>query len=129
MILVDSSVWIDLLRARTTHETELLKRLSIEEGVAIADLCLFEVLQGARPGGDFVKTHEELLEFLIIPVCGEAIAVTAAQNAQIVRSKGFQVTAVDCLLATYCIVNGLRFLTSDKDFRPYAEYLGLDLVD
>lgn len=128
MILVDSSVWIDLLRARTTHETELLKRLSIEEGIAIADLCLFEVLQGARPGADFVKTHEKLLEFPIIPVGGEAIAVAAAQNAQLVRSKGFQVTAVDCLLATYCIGNGLRFLTSDKDFKPYAEYLGLDLV-
>ena len=128
MILVDSSVWIDLLRTRTTHETELLKRLSVEEGVAIADLCLFEVLQGARPGADFVKTHEKLREFSIIPVGGESIAVAAAQNVRLVRGKGFQVTAVDCLLATYCIVNGLRFLTADKDFEAFATHLGLDLV-
>ncbi len=75
MILDDSSVWIDLLRARTTCETELLKRLSTDQGIAVADSCVFEVLQGARPGGDFVKAHEMLREFSIIAVGGEAMAV------------------------------------------------------
>jgi predicted nucleic acid-binding protein len=128
VILVDSSVWIEVLRERTTRETELLERLSVDEGIAIADLCVFEVLQGVRPGADFVKAHETLREFSIVSVGGEAIAVAAARNAQLLRSKGFQATAIDCLLATYCIMNGLRFLTADKDFEAFAAHLGLDLV-
>lgn len=128
MILVDSSVWIDLLRKRPTRETELMKRLSVDEGLAVADVCLFEVLQGARPGAEFAKTHEMLREFHIIAVGGESIAVAAAQNAQVLRSRGFQATAIDCLLATYCIANGLRLLTADKDFNAFATHLGLDLI-
>lgn len=128
MILVDSSVWIDLLNSRTTPQTERLERLDTSEGIAIADLCLFEVLQGARPGADFAKKRELLSEFTVIAVGGETIAVTAAQNARLLRSKGFQTTTVDCLLATYCVMNGVRFLTSDNDFEAFATHLGLDLV-
>jgi len=128
MILVDSSVWIDLLRKRPTRETEALKRFSVDEAIAVADVCLFEVLQGEHPEARFVRAYEMLREFVIIAVGGELIAVAAARNAQLLRSKGVQATAIDCLLATYCLVNGLRLLTSDNDFEPFVTHLGLDLV-
>lgn len=129
MILVDSSVWIDILRGRTTRQTELLRGLTAaDEGIAIADLCLYEVLQGVKPESELPKTYERLREFAILPVGGEYFAVTAARNSRFLRSRGCQVTPVDCLLATYCIVNGLRLLTSDKDFDAFATHLGLDLV-
>jgi predicted nucleic acid-binding protein len=94
----------------------------------IADLCLFEVLQGVNPPPALIKARKLLREFAVIAVGGESVAVAAAQNAQVLRSRGIQVTTVDCLLATYCIMNGLRFLTADKDFEPFALHLGLDLV-
>ena len=128
MILVDSSVWIDVLRKRTTRQTDLLHRLAADETIAVADLCLFEVLQGANPPPALIKARELLGEFAVIAVGGESVAVAAAQNAQVLRSRGIQATTVDCLLATYCIMKGLRFLTAEKDFEPFALHLGLDLM-
>jgi len=129
MILVDSSVWIDTLRGRATRQTHLFRAFAAaDEALAIADLCLFEVLQGLKPESALNKTYERLREFAILPVGGEYFAVAAAKNSQFLRARGFQVTPVDCLLATYCIVNGLRLLTSDKDFEPFAIHLGLDLI-
>lgn len=128
MIMVDSSVWIDVLRNNPTPQTVLFERLADEQTIGIADLCLFEVLQGIRPGAPFDEVHRHLSTFTILPVGGESIAVDAARNAQIIRKHGFQTTGIDCLLATYCITNSIRFLTSDRDFKPYAEYLLLDLV-
>ena len=128
MIVVDSSVWIDSLRRRTTPQTELLDSLPPTEAIAVPDLCLYEILQGIKPASAMSKVYEQLREFSIIPVGGEYIAVCAAQNAQLLKAHGIQVTAVDCLLATYCILNGVRLLTSDKDFEAFATHLGLDLV-
>jgi predicted nucleic acid-binding protein len=128
MIVVDSSVWIDSLRRRTTPQTELLDNLAPTEAIAVPDLCLYEILQGIRPASAMNKVHEQLREFSIVPIGGEYVALTAAQNAQTLKAHGIQPSVVDCLLATYCILNGLRLLTSDKDFEAFATHLGLDLV-
>lgn len=129
MILVDSSVWIDALRGTATRQTDLLHSLAADnQALGVPDLCLYEVLQGVKPASAMGATHDQLMEFPTLAVGGEYIAVTAARNSQFLRSKGYQVGTVDCLLATYCIVNGLRFLTADKDFDAFAAHLGLDLV-
>jgi len=128
MVMVDSSVWIDMFRRRPTRQVELLKEFAVDGEACIADLCLFEVLQGVKPEEAFQRTYEEFGEFRVISVGGEAIAVQAARNAQALRARGIQPMVVDCLLATYCIVNEVRLLTSDLDFEPFAAHLGLILV-
>ena len=127
MVMVDSSVWIDTIRGRETRETLALDSTPPNEGVAIADLCLFEALRGVQPE-KFEAVYTQLRRLSVIPVGGEQIAVQAARNARLLRARGIQPTAVDCLLATYCIVNGVRLLSSDSDFEPFAAHLGLSLV-
>ena len=130
MILVDSSVLIDWLRGRRTQETELLRTEREQERIAVADLCLFEVLQGLRDPIAFSEAHSLLTQYPItlVDVGGESVAVAAAQNAIMLRSKGIQPTAIDCLLATFCIMRGAEFLTADKDFNAFEQHLGLKLV-
>lgn len=128
MVMVDSSVWIDVFRRRATPEVNALWQMAADGAACTADLCLFEILQGVKPEAAFQKTYERLSVFTIVPVGGQLVCVQSARYAQLLRARGVQPGAVDCLLATYCIMNGVGLLTTDKGFEPFAQHLGLHLV-
>ena len=56
MVLVDTSVWVDFLRAKPTPQVRALKELLAGEEIAgVAPVILQEILQGADSGGRFEK--------------------------------------------------------------------------
>ena len=128
MVIVDSSVWIEVLRGKDTHESAAFERMAAEEEIALADLSLFEILQGVKAEAAFHKVQEQLRVFTVVPIGGESAAVSAARKSRALKNRGVQASAADCLLASYCIDNDVRFLTADKDFAAFARYLGLDVI-
>jgi predicted nucleic acid-binding protein len=126
VILVDSSVWIDYFRGTRNSQTDRLDALLDNQPVATGDLVLAEVLQGFDSVQDFNQGKKLLTSLPIIDLVGGHIAVQAAKNFRILRSRGITVRkTIDTLIATSCIENGLTLLYSDKDFDPFVEYLGL----
>ena len=125
MVIVDSSVWIDLLRKRETPETVAFERLAAEEEIGLGDLVLYEVLQGVTPANMVEKVKSYLLNFDVFTMGGRDLALEAVHNAHTMRAQGVQVATVDCLIATFCIVSGSRLLTSDHHFQPFVDALGL----
>lgn len=99
-----------------------------EEETVVADVCLFEILQGIKAESEFQRVYGRLQGFRTIAAAGKTACIAAAQNARALRTRGVQPSIVDCLIATYCIINDASLLTSDKDFEPFAQYLGLSLV-
>ena len=130
MILVDSSVWIDYFRGAASPQSEKLDDLLGSELLAIGDLILAEVLQGFSADRDFNKAKSLLTSLSVVEICGEDIAIQAAQNFRALRVLG--VTArktIDTLIATRCIEGGYALLHSDRDFDPLVMHLGLQVVD
>ena len=125
MVIVDSSVWIDLLRKRETSETIAFERLAAEEEIGLGDLVLYEVLQGVTPANRIEKVKSHMLNFDVFTMGGRDLALEAVHNAQVMRARGIQVAMVDCLIATFCIVSGSRLLSSDHHFQPFVDTLGL----
>ena len=126
MILVDSSVWIDFFRATDTPETALLDRLLGDQPVAIGDLMLVEVLQGIASDHDFHRTRKLMESLLVVELCGSELAVRAARNYRVLRSRGITVRkTIDTIIATRCIADDLPLLYADRDFEPFVEHLGL----
>ena len=131
MILVDSSVWIDHLRAVKTPEVECLDSLLLvqREQLLVADLILCEVLRGVRSETMALEVEASLRRFDIVSVCDPDIAVTAASNYRFLRSRGITIrTAVDLIIGTFCIERGHTLLHSDRDFAPMERHLGLRAV-
>jgi predicted nucleic acid-binding protein len=61
---------------------------------------------------------------------GSKNAIAAAENYRYLRKKGITIRKIlDCMIATFCIQNGHPLLFCDKDFYPFVEYLGLEVVD
>ncbi|MGF1576595.1 MAG: PIN domain nuclease [Cyanophyceae cyanobacterium] len=129
MILVDSSVWIDYFRGTITPQTNLLDTLLTQDILAIGDLILAEVLQGFSHQTDFDQAQQLFAPLVTLNLVGVDVAVQSAQNFRFLRSKGITVRkTIDTLIATYCIVNRLSLLYSDRDFDPFVAHLGLHSV-
>ena len=129
MILVDSSVWIDYFRGAITAQTERLDALLGQEPLAIGDLILMEVLQGFTNESDFNEARKLLSSFTLIELGGKEIAIQAARNFRALRTRGVTVRkSIDTVIATRCIESGYSLLHSDRDFEPFAKYLGLRLA-
>ena len=127
MVIADSSVFIDLLRRNRTRQVIRLEESVLGE-VGIPDLVLYEVLDGVRPTSDLARVRARLLRFPVFATGGRDLALKAVENSHALRRLGIQVEIVDCLIATFCIEEGHSLLTSDTDFAPFAQHLGLVLL-
>ena len=128
MVIVDSSVWIDLFRKRETPQTATFYRLVGSESIGLGDLVLYEVLQGVDPAERIEKAKSYLLKFVLFTMGGRDMVLEAVRNAQVLRARGFQPGTVDCLIVTLCLITGSKLLTSDRHFQPFADILGLELA-
>jgi predicted nucleic acid-binding protein len=129
VILVDSSVWVDFFRGKTTPQTDTLERLLDSEALGIGDLNLTEVLQGCKFDKEFNEVRRLLARLELVVLGGDDVAVKAAQNFRKLRSAGVTVRGtIDVVLATRCIVSGHQLLHSDRDFDAFEVHLGLRCV-
>ena len=129
MFVVDSSVWIDFFNGKSSRETEILGDTLSRELIALGDIMLVEVLQGFRSERDYRKARALLLSLHIVNMLNTSIALRSAENYRRLRQKGATVRkTTDCIIATWCIENGMPLLHSDRDFQPFHDYLGLEAV-
>lgn len=128
VLLVDTSVWIDFFNGRTTAETELLRAAFGLRRIALGDLILMEVLQGFRHDRDVLTAERLFSELPCHALGGIGLAREAASNYRLLRRQGVTPrSAIDVLVATYCVAQGCDLLASDRDFTLMAPLLGLSL--
>lgn len=123
MVLVDTSVWVDFLRARPTPQVRALKELLAgEEIVGVAPTILQEILQGADSGERFEKWRKYFAA-LCCYVPGDPVEsyVAAARLYQSCRRAGRTPrSSNDCLIARIAIEHALFLLHDDRDFEAIA---------
>ncbi len=96
------------------------------EFLAIGDLILVEVLQGFSNGKDFTTAKSLLSSLFVVDLCGETLALEAANNYRFLRNSGITVRkTIDTIIATRCIVSSIPLLHNDRDFEPFVTHFGL----
>ena len=129
MIIVDTSVWIDYFGDHDTPQVRWLEHEMGRRKLGITDLALCEILQGIRHQDDYILTRDALLKYEIFPAGGVDLAITSAYNYRWLRAKGHTIrTTIDCMIATFCIVNNMSLLHDDRDFDLFEQHLGLQVV-
>lgn len=118
MVLVDSGVWIDLLRSRDTLATARLRQLLARGLAAVAPVIVQELLQGASSASSLHTLREHFVALpMVLP--RSAIATHAAAGELYARCRWHGVTPRsphDCLIAELVIENELPLLHDDRDF-------------
>lgn len=127
MILVDSSVWLDLFRGDHTPQTQLTLNIlqSGDEELAVADFILLEVLQGFRSEKQAQAAFQSFSGLPCFTLSGKPLAVLAASNYRRLRQKGITIrSTIDCLIASFCVKNDIPLLHCDHDYDVFEYSVG-----
>ena len=129
VVIVDTSVWINLLNGYGTLHTEWLSSRIGVIPIGLTDLILCELLQGFRDDREFDRVRDELLAFDILPCVDRDLALQTSQNYRFLRKQGITVRkTIDGLIATFCIERGYALLHHDRDFDSFETHLGLQVI-
>jgi predicted nucleic acid-binding protein len=123
MILVDTSIWIDLLARKPRQAVQEEDLLSFTTCGPIVQ----EVFQGLRAGP---QSDAFRAAFLAIPVLCDPIPlslfISAAEIYREGRRRGITIrSSVDCLIAAIAIDRGVPLWHRDRDFSAIARYTPL----
>jgi predicted nucleic acid-binding protein len=129
VILVDTSAWVEFLRA-TGSPAHLRLRSALEEEVDLAstDVIVMEVLAGAREDGDRDRLRRLLYGLDFLAVDGPADYESAAELYRLCRGRGETPRKLaDCLIAAVAIRHDAELLCEDADFLAIARHAPLRL--
>lgn len=124
MIVVDACVIIDFLAEKSTREVDSLGRLLQRDQALLAPSTVTELLSdpaGGSPTAELIRSMERL-------AVDEGYWERAGRLRSAVCRAGRKAALGDALLAQVCIDAKLPLLTSDRDFRAFAEISNLHLV-
>ncbi len=130
VILVDSSAWVEFLRATGSH-AHLQLRSALQEGTALAstDVILMEILAGARDDDDRDRLRRLLFGCDFLAVDGPGDYESAAELYRVCRRGGETPRKLsDCLIAAVAIRNDAELLCEDADFLAIARHAPLRLA-
>ncbi|HYB24787.1 MAG TPA: PIN domain nuclease [Solirubrobacteraceae bacterium] len=130
MILIDSSAWVEFLRA-TGSPLHLSARDAVagEREVACTEVVAMEVLAGARDEADRDRLRRLLYRFAFLTVDGLRDYEQAAELYRLCRRRGMTVRKLtDCLIAAVAIRNDAELLCDDSDFLAVASCAPLSLA-
>jgi predicted nucleic acid-binding protein len=130
VILVDTSAWVEFLRATGSPSHRRL-RLALGEGAALAstDAVLMELLAGARGAEDEVRLRRLVFGLEFLPTDGPADYESAAELYRLCRRGGETPRKLtDCLIAAVAIRHGAELLCEDADFLAIARHTSLRLA-
>jgi predicted nucleic acid-binding protein len=118
LIVVDISVWIDVLNDAPTQQAQRCVAL-IEAGepVALTDIILTEILRGLRSDKEAQLVDRHLRAFPILRLEGLDDFVLAAELYRTARRAGVTIRkTLNCLIAVPCVRTGAPLLHADEDF-------------
>jgi predicted nucleic acid-binding protein len=122
VIVVDTSVWIDVLNGNNTAKARRCIEL-LEDGapLALTDVVFAELLQGLRSRREAQRVERHLRLFPIIRLETLDDFSLAADLYRRARSAGLTIRrTLDCLIAAPCIREGFPILHADQDFDRLA---------
>jgi len=122
VIVVDTSVWVDVLNDVDTPQTRRLEELLLGGApLALTDVIYAEVLQGLRDERNVRRVDEHLRAFPVLRLSSLDDFRFAAQLYRTARRKGVTIRkTLDCLIAVPCIKAGAPLLHADADFDRLA---------
>jgi predicted nucleic acid-binding protein len=131
VIVVDTSVWIDVLNdvdsPQASRCTELLK-----DGapLALTDVIFTEILQGFRNERDARRVEKHFRAFPVLRLEDLDDFALAAELYRKARRAGVTIRkTLDCLIAAPCVRNGAPILHADEDFDRLASCTDLEIFN
>ena len=126
LVLVDTSIWIELLRHPDHAVRPLVDDLLTENRARFCAAVVAELLQGATTTKDLMAV-EDLRQAVPSLEASDDTWLAAGRLSQKLRSKGAVIGLLDCYLSELAIRHRCPILSLDKHFPLIAKHASLDL--
>ena len=114
-VLLDTSVWIDVLRGKTPNIVALTQRLLNDDRALTCGPVIFEIKRGLRSPER--KKILPLFDALIRLSFDEVMWDAAGDLDAALRKKGVTIPPMDVLIAHICMHHKVSVFTLDEHFR------------
>lgn len=117
MVLVDTTVWIDLFnKVQNEKVLQFEELINDSEDICICGIVVTKILQGIQSDKQFSKVHEILNDLISLDATMDT-HIYAAQIYRNCRKNGYTIRkSADCLIAAICLQQSTMLLHNDKDF-------------
>jgi hypothetical protein len=116
VILVDTSVWVEVLRDKTGRIVKVFRERAVDEIIVFSRFTQLELLQGAKNEPEW----QRLDNYLATQYYLETTEDTWRDAARIyfeLRKNGITINSpIDCCIAQLAIETQVLLLHNDKDF-------------
>jgi predicted nucleic acid-binding protein len=130
-LIVDSTVWIDGFNPKiNTPEKKLLKRLIQNDfPIYLCPVIYQEVLQGIREDKIFDQIKVIFQNYRMINMDLMYVTNYVIDLYMRLRKTGITIRkSIDCLIASYAILNDMYLLHNDSDFIQIAKESKLKII-
>ncbi len=126
MVLVDTSIWVEVLRQGDGLDLESLVEF---DEVVTCPPVVQEVLQGIRDPEAHAVAREAMLALPMLEApMPLAVYLEAAELFRVARRGGFTIrSSVDCLIAACAARHSIAVLHRDRDFDALAKVAAIDV--
>ena len=126
MLLIDTSIWINVLRDKSGSVKAKLKQSIDNRTYFLPIFSQMELLQGCQNESEWQKLNQYLsVQRYIVPDYASIWLNTARLYFEL-RRKGITVRSnIDCAIALCAIENNLLLYHCDRDFEQIAKYTAL----
>jgi tRNA(fMet)-specific endonuclease VapC len=111
-VVVDTSIFIDYLRAKDKKNTELYM-IPSSKHIYISAITLYELLMGATTDQKIVDVKILTEDTIVLPF-DEEVSIQASQIYHDLRKANKMIEFRDIFIAASCLINNLPILTSNK---------------
>jgi hypothetical protein len=120
VVIVDTSVWIDVLRDATGGELAAMTAAVRDDEVSLTRFTQVELLQGARDEREWGLLHSTLQTQSYAEASSETWPAAARIYFDLRRTGRTVRSAIDCCIAQVAIDHDALLLHRDRDFEEIA---------
>lgn len=123
MLLIDTSIWIEILRDKSKVKTVNLKKIISGRDYYLPIFTKLELLQGCKDEIDWAKMSSYLAIQNYLEPDYNSIWENSARLYFELRRQGITIRSnIDCMIAIMAMENNLILYHCDRDFEEIAKH-------
>lgn len=127
-ILIDTSIWIEYFRDKSSPIAEVLDRILAEDEVCVPKIVMAELIRGAKSEKE-VSIIEDFFDAFHIIDQKEESWIKAGKLSYKLKKKGENIHLFDCYIAIIAQENSCTVFTLNRHFKEIQKIMDISLVD
>ncbi len=127
-ILIDTSVWIEYFRSKSSLIAEKVDRILDEGEVCVPKIVIAELMQGAKSTKELSIIGDFIEAFTVIDQ-REDTWIKAGRLSYNLKKKGKKIHLLDCYIAVIARENGCKIFTLNRHFQDIKAVMDISLFE